>query len=172
MKIPVFVSMPSRLNEKQKLSNEIIQRFLREQQLESRTLGRSDFPTELPLREVASLAQHCSGGIILGFTQFQATEGVLKPGIEGNEKKLEKPQNFPSPWNNLEAGILFGLSLPILVFKEENISGGIFDIGTTDVFIHEMPVEPMNEANKDALRQVFLKWGSLVRKHYYSEINK
>jgi len=172
MKIPVFLSLPTYLNTKQKTSYDIVRKFLDEQQFEPRTLGRSDYPTELPLKEVSSLAQHCSGGIILGFTQFQATEGTWKPGIQGKEKKLEKPQDFPSPWNNLEAGILFGLFLPLLVFKENKISGGIFDEGTTDAFVHEMPEAPLDLANNDALRQVFLKWGAQVRSCYYSGLFK
>src|SRR5437660_3411049 len=37
--------------------------------LEPRAPGRSDYPTELPLREVLLVARHCSGGVILGFEQ-------------------------------------------------------------------------------------------------------
>jgi len=54
-----------------------------------------------------------------------------------------------------------------LVFRELNISGGIFDPGAADVFIQNMPVTPLNRNNKDALAQVFLKWGAKVREHYY-----
>lgn len=50
---------------------------------------------------------------------------------------------FPSPWNHLESGILFGLHLPLLVFAEEGVSGGVFDRGVTDVFIHRMPSPTM-----------------------------
>ena len=48
--------------------------------------------------------------------------------------------SIPSPWNHLEAGILFGLRLPILIFRDTGITGGVFDPGVSDVFIHEMPV--------------------------------
>jgi hypothetical protein len=37
--------------------------------LEPRAIGRSDYPTDLPLREVLVLARHCSAGVILGFEQ-------------------------------------------------------------------------------------------------------
>ena len=74
---------------------------------------------------------------------------------------------FPTPWNQLEAGILFGLSLPLLVFRESNISGGIFDPGATDVFVQNMSIIPLNQNNKNALAQVFFKWGAKVREHYY-----
>jgi hypothetical protein len=47
--------------------------------------------------------------------------------------------SLPTPWNNLEAGILYRLKLLLLVFKEAGIDGGIFNIGTTDVFVQRMP---------------------------------
>lgn len=102
--------------------------------LEPRALGRSDYPTELPLREVLLLARHCAGGIILGFEQFQADTGTWKRGTS-TAQAVARPTPFPTSWNHLESGILFGLGLPLLVFKEDGITGGIFDNGVTDVFI-------------------------------------
>jgi hypothetical protein len=83
--------------------------------LEPRALGRSDYPTFLPLHEVLILARHCSGGVILGFEQFRAEAGTWKRW-ETKEKQVEKgtPVPFPTPWNHLGAGILFSLGLPLL----------------------------------------------------------
>ena len=80
---------------------------------------------------------------------------------------MANPTLFPSPWNHLEAGILFSLGLPLLVFRESGISGGVFDHGVTDVFIHPMPLASLNPADKQALRAVFLKWQASVRNFYY-----
>lgn len=74
---------------------------------------------------------------------------------------------FPTPWNHLEAGILFGLQLPLPVFAEDGITGGVFDRGVTDVFIHRMPVPTMSASSKKALTAVFQKWQASVRNHYY-----
>ena len=87
--------------------------------MEPRAVGRSDYPTVLPLREVRVLAGHCSGALILGFEQFLARSGVSKRGIKHGQAKLEKPRAFPSAWNNLEAGVLFAMRLPMVVFREE-----------------------------------------------------
>ena len=70
MKIPVFVSAPTVLTNDQEASRKLILRELDRNGLEARALGRSDYPTELPLREVLTIARHCAGGIILGFAQF------------------------------------------------------------------------------------------------------
>ena len=129
-------------------------------------IGRSDYPTELPLREVLILARHCAGGVVLGFVQFESKSGVLKPGTE-KERQASDRMAFPTPWNQLEAGILFGLQLPLLVFREEPVEGGVFDIGVTDVFIHRMPAGTIAGEAKKALGQVFLKWQAAVRTNYY-----
>ncbi len=142
MKIPVFVSSPTSLSPSQEAARTVIIRQLDDNDLEARALGRSDYPTELPLREVLLIARHCSGGIILGFEQFRASGGLKN---------------------------LFGLHLPTLVFREDGITGGIFDTGVSDVFIHPMPPPNIKGAAKDALRQVFQRWAGKVREHYYDD---
>jgi hypothetical protein len=166
MKIPVFVSCPTDLSPAQEASRKVILRELANLDLEPRAIGRSDYPTELPLREVLILARHCAGGVVLGFVQFESKSGVLKPGTE-KERQASDRMAFPTPWNQLEAGILFGLQLPLLVFREEPVEGGVFDIGVTDVFIHRMPAGTIAGEAKKALGQVFLKWQAAVRTNYY-----
>src|ERR1035438_6722877 len=72
MRIPVFLSAPTVLTNEQEALRKLILRQLDRNGLEPRALGRSDYPTELPLREVLTIARHCAGGIILGFQQFRA----------------------------------------------------------------------------------------------------
>jgi hypothetical protein len=163
MEIPVFVSCPTTLSDKQAASRAIVIRLLRKYRLEPRDLGRSDYPTELPLREVLVIARHCAGGIILGFEQYRSMQGINKPGTPHQDFQ-ESVTSFPTPWNQLEAGILFGLRLPLLIFRESDISGGIFDMGVTDVFIHPMPDDA---SDSHALNDVFLKWQASVRQKYY-----
>ena len=138
--------------------------------IEARTLGRTDYPTSFPLREVLTLAKHCSGGVILGFSQFEATAGTSKTGtpFQSRIKKGESFQ-FPTPWNQLEAGILFALHVPLLVFREPGIFGGVFDNGVTDIFVHPMPKPDAEYEELKALRAVFQKWTAQVRGHYYGE---
>lgn len=171
MKIPVFVSGPTALSPEQMSARQVLMDFLDELNLEPRALGRTDYPSELPLREVLVIARHCAGGMILGFEQFQATAGIFKRGTgdEGGERPLGTGQTaaFPTPWNHLEAGILFGLGLPLLIFREPQISGGVFDNGVTDVFIHKMPGPALSPKERSNLKEVLLKWYAKVSAHYY-----
>ncbi len=168
MLIPVFVSSPRDLNETQDAAFRTILGELGRVGLEARSLGRTDYPTAFPLREVFQLAKHCAGGLVLGFGQFETNGGVWKRGTP-RETKLSPsdPVVFPTPWNQLEAGVLFALGVPLLVFREEGISGGVFDIGTTDLFVQEMPTGKLSSAHRKALRDILRKWGAQVQAHYY-----
>jgi hypothetical protein len=166
MLIPVFISAPStaNLNPGQKSVYDAIVSAIGEIGLEERRLGQSDYPDEAPLKEVIQIARRCSGGIVLGFTQIMVQTGILKPSVQ-DKPLIDSP--LPTPWNHLEAGILFSLKLPVLVFRKKGISGGIFDEGVTDVFVHKMPtVADVNE-KAGSVRQVLMKWQARVRSHYY-----
>jgi hypothetical protein len=166
LNIPVFVSCPTALSNEQDRCRKLVLRELDRQNLEPRALGRSDYPTELPLREVFLLARHCAGGVVLGFEQYQSAEGVWKRGTP-NERPSSEPVPFPSAWNHLEAGVLYSLGLPLLVFAEQGVTGGVFDPGVTDVFVHHMPSPDMEAEAKRALQAVFQKWQASVRTRYY-----
>lgn len=166
MKISVFVSRPTKLSTRQQKSIEIIFRQLRALGLEPRSLGTSDYPDEFPLREVHVLARHCSGGVILGYEQFSAKDVVKGRGTK-KPQTIKGPVPFPSPWNQLEAGILFGLGLPLLIFREDGVAGGVFDNGVTDVFVNKMPQSPLHASERRPLKEVFLKWHAKVKGHYY-----
>ncbi|MES9903768.1 MAG: hypothetical protein ABW168_13970 [Sedimenticola sp.] len=168
MKIPVFVSSPTQLNPAQQKARNVILKMLDELQMEPRALGRTDYPKDVPLKEVYVIAKHCHGGIILGFEQFQATGGIWKRGTKEEQKiKSSEPVLFPTPWNQLEAGILFGLKLPLLIFREAEVFGGVFDVGTTEVFVHTMPPSRPTKKKLEELKQVFLKWQAEVQRNYH-----
>ncbi len=168
MKIPVFVSCPTHLSPEQEASAKIISGLVKKYKLEWRALGRSDYPTKLPLREVLRMIKHCSGGIILGFEQFVAPSGVHRKGSP-KEEAVPSSVVMPTPWNHLEAGILYNQKLPMMIFKEPNISGGIFDLGITDTFIHKMPEQGILTTDMDDLDTVFQNWVAEVRQHYYED---
>jgi hypothetical protein len=158
--IPVFVSMPSKLNERQVEVYDAVEKSLKLQRLEPRTVGRSDPALQSPLGEVYQLARRCSGGLILGFRQARTKEATLWPGTSW---QVEQPgQSYhPSAWNQLEAGILFSLGVPMLIFAEAGISGGIFDRGVGNLFIHDF--------GSDRIHNVIHEWSRHVRNHYMDD---
>jgi hypothetical protein len=168
VKIPVYVSCPTELNKEQESVRVVIWTELEQLNLEPRTLGRTDYPVRHPLYEVLVMARHCSGGVILGFSQFEARSGTFKKGTS-SERNINVPIRFPTPWNNLEAGILYACGLPLLIFREEGITGGVFDPGVTDVFVHKMPLGTISQDERDSLKQILLAWQTDVRMNYYGK---
>jgi hypothetical protein len=61
------------------------------------------------------------------------------------------------------------LRLSILVFREDEITGAIFDNGVSDVFVHPIPSPDITGTAKGALKQVFQRWAGKVREHYYND---
>src|SRR5207247_5435291 len=72
-----------------------------------------------------------------------------------------------SPWNQLEAGILVSLGVPLIVLKEDGVGGGVLDAGAVDVFINRLPMGRWDQTTKEGLYGVFLKWQTAVRTLYY-----
>ena len=168
MKIPVLILCPTSLSPSHEAARTVIIRQLDDNDLEARALGCSDYPTERPLREMLLIARSLLGWDNSGLEQFRASGGLKKRGTPA-EEQVSTSIPFPTRWNHLESGILFGLHLPTPVFREDGITGGTFDIGVSDVLIHPMPPPHIKGAAKDALRQVFPRWAGRVRKHYYND---
>jgi hypothetical protein len=168
LRIPVFVSCPSQLRPEQEASAQIILDHLEKNKLQWRALGRPDYPRRLPLAEVVGMIKHCSGGVVLGFEQYQAKEVTFRRGIKGHSSRMKGPICFPTPWNHLESGILFSFNLPILVFHEPAIEGGVFDVGVVPDFTHKMPVPKMSTTAKDELDSLFQRWAGEVRQRYHA----
>jgi hypothetical protein len=165
-KIPVFVSCPTSLSDDQEAKQKVIIDILEDLQIEPRALGRGDYPKDYPLKEVFIIARHCFGGVILGFEQLYVEKSIRKRNTT-EEKRVDGPLLMPTPWNHLEAGILFGLKLPLLIFKEPGIEGGVFDHGITDAFVHSMPSATIDASKSGELKQIFLKWFALVSTKYH-----
>jgi hypothetical protein len=167
LRIPVFVSCPSALRPDQEASAKIILKQLELNRFQWRALGQPDYSRKLPLREVIGMIRHCSGGVILGFEQYEADAVTYRRGVKDHEKPLGHAC-FPTPWNHLEAGILFSLKLPILVFREPQIKGGVFDPGIVEDFTHLMPPRRMTKKAKDELGSLFQRWAGEVRARYHA----
>lgn len=136
-----------------------IESILGELSLEPRTLGQSDYPTDFPLKEVRAIVRHCSGGLVVGFSQERASD------VERHNREKVASKHYPTPWNHLEAGLLFGSDIPMLIWKEPAITGGVFDNGVTGTFVHAF--EPDFSRRDPRVRAVFSKWQAEVSRNYY-----
>lgn len=100
------------------------------------TVGAQDFTSRSPLRKVLDVLRQCDGACILGLVQVQARNATVKPGTKA--ETIVSTLVFPSPWNQLEAGMALVRDLPLLVICQEGVNGGIFDDGVGDVYVHRL----------------------------------
>ena len=163
MKVSVFVSIPTTRSASQEAFYHSLKVMCAEVDLEFRTLGITDYPIETPFKEVLCLARHCSGGIVLGFSKIQISSYI--DSVTG--KELKNTKHFPTPWNQIEAGMLYGLGLPLLVLCEPGIDGGIFDKGAAELYIHEIPTTmPMSLEKENSLGKIIRQFAQKVHAIY------
>jgi hypothetical protein len=128
---------------------------------EPKTVGITDFGNASPLQIVRDLMFECSGAVILGLSQFQASGAMLKPGTKASEAIGDVV--LATPWNQLEAGIAYALSLPLLVIREQSVRAeGIFDPQVGDYFVHQTSLTS-DWLESDRFTQPFEQWANLVR---------
>lgn len=131
----IFVSRPSTRNRKQEQFLGHLDDLLEDRGLRPVVVGQTEYPNTAPIQAVRDRMNECEGALILGLEQLHVVEGLAKPGA--NEEVNVEDLHLPTPWNHIEAGMAFILELPILIIKEEGIEGGVFDVGSSDLYIHQ-----------------------------------
>ena len=159
--ISVFLSRPTSVNPAQQAFCESLSDVLDGEGLQARTLGVTDYPGSAPLGEVVTLMRQCSGAIALGLRQLHVKAGTRKEG-SANQAEVND-LHLPTPWNQIEAGMAVALDRPLLVAREQGVEGGVFDLGSSDRFIHQVE---LNDGWLDAkrFRQPFSIWVDDVKK--------
>jgi hypothetical protein len=53
-----------------------------------------------------------------------------------------------------------------MVFREDGVSGGVFDDGVTDVYVNKLPTGAIEKAKEKQMIAAIQSWVSRVREHY------
>ena len=171
MKIPVFVSVGSKLSDEQIQIRDNIFDLMAEMNLEERTVGRSDYPVSDPAREVIVLAKHCAGALIMGFSEYHFSSGTRANDPHSAEESTPVGDTYWStPWNQIEAGVCLSLGLPTLIFKDSKLqvaANGVFEPGATGLFIQDMPSLDKWDMRRSTVREVLYSWRSEIQRFYY-----
>jgi hypothetical protein len=152
VKLPVFLSHPQRKTPEQEKVYTFLRKTLLAFDLKPKTVD-TPYPTKAPLLEVRALAETCAGGVVLGFARRPYGDGA------GSSSSA-------TPWNHLEAGMLFGLGLPLLIFRDRTVDDGIFDANATGDVVYEMP-EPPFDHHRSYVIDPIRRWREKVELRYY-----
>jgi hypothetical protein len=115
----IFLSVGSAYNEQQEAFVSTFEAFLGQNGCERLTVGRGSYFASQPIVAARELMQSADGVVVIAFTRQRVKKAIDKPG-SGNEKEIEN-RNYPTVWNQLEAAMAFGLTLPLLVIVEEGL---------------------------------------------------
>lgn len=128
MSIDVFVSVGSNSKpEYEKFISEIEQ-FLRDNGLNPRAVGRTDFSAIQPLKFIEQVMNECSGTVVIAFERIHLEQGFEKRG--SNAEKPLSNVNIPTVWNQIEPSMAYVLGHPLLVIVENGIrSEGLLETG-------------------------------------------
>lgn len=148
----VFISRPNWIDPKMKRGLDNFLGFLRDVGLNPRTLGVTDLPARVPLDEVIEILDECSGAIILGYPQMKVSSGAKK------NRKITKSFLLPTEWNHIEAALAYARGFPIMIIHHKGISGGVFERGVTNTYIHNIDLSKDNWFENGKLNEFVLSW--------------
>jgi hypothetical protein len=155
----VFVSKPTVMTAVQEAAYRGICELLDDRGYTGRSLGSTDFSNSAPLRAILRIMNDCDGAIVLGFRQIEIEQGTAKPGTP-SASHLENCF-LSTPWNQIEASLAYARDLPVMLIREKGISGGVFDFGVTEYFVHEVDLAAETDwLHKPQFRQPFNEWCS------------
>ena len=168
MSIPIFLSYPRPHMIEQEAFIEALKGYLRDQGLEPRTLGVTDYDMDTPLKAVRRLMLESNGVITIAFKRLHIEQGVNKyaSNIAGNQPSLIQDQWITSPWCHIEPAMAFQLGLPILVFREQGVlEEGILERGVVGLYMPEFSLTegPEHYLKQPQWRQLLSKWEGYIR---------
>jgi hypothetical protein len=124
----IFLSVGGTSNDKQESFVRAVEDRLRIETLTPNTIGRTKFSSDAPLKAILDCMDECSGSIIIAFERTFFPAGSEKRN--GPKETQLTNTMFPTPWNQIEAGIAYSKGLPLLVIIEEGIrTDGLLEKG-------------------------------------------
>ena len=154
---PVFVSQPTWVPPEHRSGLDKFRNLLRVRDLDPRSIGVTDLPSQLPLDEVIQLMKRCYGAIILGVPQIEVQSGKLK----GDE--ITSPFSLGTEWNHIEAALAYSLQLPVLVIHDVSVGRGIFDHGAANAFIYAVDFSSDSWSLTDKISGALGAWCDRLR---------
>ena len=157
----IFLSMGRTATNEQADFIGAVEKLLQKNDMIPRTVGRTDYVTEKPIKRIMDVMKECSGAIIIAFERLSFDHGIELPNGK-NATALEEV-HLPTVWNQIEAAMAYTLGLPLLAIAESNLRNEGFLEAGYDWFIRW--VEPTPESLKtEEFQMAFDRWKEKVSK--------
>jgi hypothetical protein len=163
MAIDVFLSVGRTVTPQQETFVREIETFFVKNGLAPRTVGRTSFSSEQPLRHVSTLMDQCSGTVIVAFERTFIGNGLDRRG-SANPQPLADVK-LPTVWNQIEAAMGYAHFHPLLVIVEHGVkSEGLLETGY-DWYVQWVDLD-LSALRTDEFQGVFADWKQRVEKRF------
>lgn len=123
-RLRVFLSVGAQYTNRQKDFVDQLRLFIDAKGIERLEVSSDSPRAKQPLLEIREFIGSCDAVVVLAFTRYVIYSGVEKPDADRSSKHKELPitgERHPTVWNQIEAGIAYGLGKPILLIMEEGM---------------------------------------------------
>lgn len=163
MRIPIFLSVSSPVNDKQEKFLELMKSTLVGHGFDPRTLGETDYDWKAPLAGCRRLMLECNGLITVAFRRNKIESAIVS-------RPKDKPMNgqwTTSPFCHIEASMAYQFGLPILIFREKDvIKEGVLEPGVVGQYMPEFDLDSESDGldyfKKTEYDDLIRKWGHNV----------
>lgn len=172
LKLRVFLSVGATYTKQQEDCVLGFERMLVEYDFERLVVGRDNPPAKQPLLEVKELMLKSDAVVVLAFTRYVIIKGVEKPkaNLPYHEESTIKEKRFPTVWNQIEAGIAFGLNKPLLVLVEHGLEQeAMIKKDRLEFMARIIDLDPKQFETQD-FRKAFVKFAKEARRRSWSRL--
>jgi hypothetical protein len=169
VKYPVFLSCPKPFMKSQEEFLVSVEEQLRANDLEPRTLGRSDYDMDAPLEGIRRLMVGCCGLIALTFRRTFIEKGTERLGSDNGGSEVSRDGSWlTSPYCHIEPAMAFQIGLPLLLWRESGVlADGALDRGAMGASMPEFDLTGSTpDLDHASWRQPFRIWMSRVEAVY------
>ncbi|WP_282025949.1 pentapeptide repeat-containing protein [Limimaricola cinnabarinus] len=134
--LKVFLSRPSRMNERQDGYFRLVRRAVEARNLHVVELPREDYSPLGSLGAVVKAVDASHAMIAFGFGDYTIHHGAYRQfDLDGREIRDE---NLASPWCQIEAGMALQKGIPLLVVADPGVHEGIFEPHIADRLVQHV----------------------------------
>ena len=123
--------------------------------LRARTVGRTEYSHQQPLRTVQDLMERCAGTVVLALERVSIESATERRNGVG-ETRIQNV-TLPTPWNQIEAALAYSHRMPLLVLREKTIrEEGLLE-GRYDWYVQAVELDLASLSTAE-FRGVFDSW--------------
>lgn len=122
-RLRIFLSVGTTYTKEQEYFVKEFETFAKSLNLVLLDTGRHSHVSRQPVLDIREKIRKANAVVVLSLVRYVIKDGIEKPGADLPKHVPEpiKERSYPTVWNQIEAGIAFGLGKPLLVILDESI---------------------------------------------------